>query len=31
MQPEVIGFFAVIILAVIKIIQLAVVWYGKEE
>ena len=31
MQPEVIGFFAVVVFAVIKIIQLAVVWYGRED
>lgn len=31
MQPEVMIFMACVVFAVVKIVQLAVVWYGKEN
>ena len=31
MQPEVMLFFGAVIFAVVKVIQLAVIWYGRED
>lgn len=31
MQPEVVAFFATIVVALVKIVQLWLVWYKEEE
>ena len=31
MQPEVMAFFGVVVFAVIKIAQFAVIWYSRQE